>query len=181
MAQGQEPGMITKTLQNSVEPFNPQTGGAQVFGSIQSVAAEVAVSKFLRWLLKMEQRSVYDLAILHSVSQGMLGGFMGYFNDMADIDTKDLGVGGALADGAKGLPALVVAQYIVNTAAKGLHFPGFSMKDLLITGASKALTRPLLNKTAQWHPKAVRDNFKAHDRMVQRQKASARMASAPGN
>jgi hypothetical protein len=49
----------------------------------------------------------------------------------------------ALKDGARGIPAVLAAQWVYNTASRGFHVPWFGMKDLLITAGSKAITRPL--------------------------------------
>ena len=48
-------------------------------------------------------------------------------------------------DGAKGIPAVFAAQYVVNTALKGMHAPSIKFKEVLTTAASKILSRLLLS------------------------------------
>ena len=60
------------------------------------------------------------------------------------LPTKDTTYTQALIDGAKGVPAVWFAQYVVNTSLRGLHVPGISMKEAFITAAAKALSRPLM-------------------------------------
>ena len=52
-----------------------------------------------------------------------------------------------LKDGAKGIPAILLAKYSVDTCYKGFHIPGkgWSMSDILISAASKAVSRPLFS------------------------------------
>ncbi len=173
--------LVSRTLNNVIEPIDPRgAGGVKYGGLVQTVALEVAVSKGLRWLLKMEQRSVADLAILHTVSQGLIGGFGAImFKAPAQADGS-VKVFDALKDGAKGIPALVAAQYVVNTAAKGMHIPTFSFKDLLITGSSKALTRPLINQlvSMKWYPDMLKNSQIDHDLRVEKQYESARFGKA---
>ncbi len=169
---------VRNIFDNAIEPFNAYSAPkGQALGSVQIVAVEVLVSKMLRWLLKMEQRSVADLAIVHSVSQGLIGGMSGFFGDFKPL-SKDVEVMDALMDGAKGIPGLFAAQYVVNTAAAGLHFPKFTLKDMMITGAAKAFSRPLIGVT--WgYATMLNSNFQAHDAMIARQRGAARFQSKP--
>ena len=80
-------------------------------------------------------------------------------------------------DGAKGIPGLFAAQYVVNTAGQGLHFPKFTFKDMLITGASKAITRPIINMAYSSLPVSMQRNFSAHDEMINKQKEVSRFGS----
>ncbi len=168
---------VRNVFDNAIEPFNfYQNEKEQGLGAIQIVAFEVLVSKLLRWGLKMEQRTVADLAIVHAVSQGLIGGMANILGDPIDpLDGNNKAMD-ALKDGAKGIPGLFAAQYVVNTAASGLHFPKFTMKDMLITGAAKAFTRPLINMTWDYH-KMLNKNFQAHDTMVGRQQTAARFGN----
>ncbi len=172
---------FTEVWNNSSAPYWPtsttQGGGTLVIGNAQVVAMEVVVSKLLRWLLGANKSSILYLISVHSASQALLGGFSGFFDDVsysaAEPDTIT-----ALMDGAKGIPGLFAAQYVVNTGLQGLHFPGFSFKDMLITGASKALTRPIINMAYGSLPVMLQKNFAAHDEMFNKQKTIARFKSA---
>ena len=60
-----------QVFDNVVEPIDPRTATVGKYaGDVEVLALEVAVSKIMRWLLKTQQRSVADLAILHGVAVG---------------------------------------------------------------------------------------------------------------
>ncbi len=166
-----------EVFNNSSAPYWPGTtsqgGGTLVIGNAQVIAMEVVVSKLLRWLLKSNSQSILYLISVHTASQALLGGFSGYFDDIEYSSTEPTTVQ-AFMDGAKGIPGLFAAQYVVNTGLQGLHFPGFSFKVMLITGASKALTRPIINLAFGSLPVAMQTNFAAHDEMINKQKTIAR-------
>ena len=170
----------TEVFNNSSAPYWPGTtaqgGGTLVVGNAQVIAMEVVVSKLFRWLLKSDQRSIAYLISVHAASQAFLGGFCGYFDDLKYSKNAPTTID-ALMDGAKGIPGLFAAQYVVNTGLQGLHFPKFSFRDMLITGASKAITRPIINLAYDSLPVAVQKNFAAHEEMVNKQKAVARFKS----
>ena len=171
---------VRNVFDNAIEPFNFYSNKKeQTLGSVQIVAVEVLVSKLLRWGLKMEQRTVADLAIVHGISQGMIGGMSKILGkDIVPLNGKNKHMA-TFIDGAKGIPGLFAAQYVVNTAAQGLHFPKFTMKDMLITGAAKALSRPLINATWDYH-KMLNKNFQAHDGLLVRQQNAARFGQESG-
>ena len=52
-----------------------------------------------------------------------------------------------LKDGAKGIPAILLAKYSVDTCYRGFHIPGkgWSLADITISAASKAISRPLFS------------------------------------
>lgn len=117
--------------------------GSQVVGVVEYVAAEVIVSYFARWLFKSERRTLMELAAIHAVSIPLIGGLsagvqdsnaLGYESPVTDL----------VQDSAKGIPAVFVAQYICNTALAGLHAPKLQFTDILITAASKIISRPIL-------------------------------------
>ena len=130
-------------LSNAVIPLDFRRD-RQLIGTAEYIAAEVLVSKIIRTVLKMEDRPITELAFVHLLSIPFLGGLAAPFGDQASIQQVDRGYTKALTDGAKGIPAVLAAQWILATASKGFHFPWFSMKDLFITAGSKAITRPLV-------------------------------------
>ena len=78
-----------------------------------------------------------------------VGGTAAFFDQNSgyegqDAEGKNVTFTTQLMDGAKGIPAVLVAQYIIDSFSKGFHAPWFNMKDLLITAGSKAITRPLV-------------------------------------
>lgn len=165
---------------NASGPYWPGTtqagGGTLVVGNAQIVAVEVVVSKLLRYLIKAESRSVLNLVAVHTVSMALLGGFSGFFEGVKYL-ANEPSTTDALMDGAKGIPGLFAAQYVVNTAGQGLHFPKFTFKDMLITGASKAITRPIINMAYSSLPVSMQRNFSAHDEMINKQKEVSRFGS----
>ena len=172
--------MITDTFKNSVAPINvtAKDGGDRVIGNVQIVALEVAVSKLLRWVLKMAPRGILDLAFIHTISMGFVGGFSAPFNRTTPID-GDVKTTDALGDGLKMVPAVFAAQYVASVARQGLHlgFKQISVKDLLITAASKAITRPMWNLIYKSLPEKMAAGLNAHELMVERQKNASRLKS----
>ena len=118
------------------------------------------------------------LAFIHLISMGLLGGFAGAF-DPAAPPTGDTATTDALQDGLKMVPGVFAAQYVVSVAQKGLHmnFKSVSVKDLLITAASKALSRPIINMVYTKLPEQLATGIDEHERMVQRQQAASRLQS----
>ena len=80
-------------------------------------------------------------------------------------------------DGAKGIPAVLVAQYIIDSISKGFHAPWFNMKDLLITAGTKALTRPLIGFVYKYLPNDARDNLEIVEHLVQLQRNASSLKS----
>ena len=111
-----------------------------VFGVLQYVLLEVIVSKLLRMPFKGGQKSWFELFFIHLISIPFMGGLSGLFEPEGDYDED---VSDLIIDGTKGIPAVFVGQYIVNVAIKGLHVPTITMFDLLMTAASKTVTRPI--------------------------------------
>ena len=172
--------MAKDVFKNSIAPVNvgADDGMDRVLGNAQVIAVEVAFSKIIRWVLKASQRSVMDLAFIHLISMGFVGGFAAPFDAPQAVDgnTKTTD---ALQDGLKRVPGVFAAQYVVATARKGLHLgiKNISVKDLLITTASKALTRPFINMVYPKLPQKMATGIDAHESMVHRQIAASRLKS----
>ena len=68
-------------FRNAVAPVDPtgQDGANRILGTAEYVAVEVAVSKIVRAVLKMENRSVWDLFWIHLLSVPFLGGLAAPF------------------------------------------------------------------------------------------------------
>ena len=133
---------IMNVFENAVAPVDIRYG-SQVFGAAEYVAAEVVVSYFARYLFKVERRSLMELAAIHAVSVPLIGGLAAGFDDN-NIFSYQSPWGDQIIDGAKGVPAVFVAQYICNTALAGLHAPKLQFNDILVTAASKIITRPII-------------------------------------
>lgn len=156
---------------NSIAPVDVRKG-TLVLGAAEYVAVEVAVSKIVRSVLKMENRGIFELAFIHALSIPLLGGLGAPFGaEQKSILSAAGGYTQAFYDGAKGIPAVLAAQWVVATASRGFHFPWFTFKDLLITAGSKAITRPLVFSVANKLPDTLQDGFLVIDALVQRQVA----------
>ena len=97
----------------------------QLVGTVEYVAVEVLVSKIVRSVLGMENRSIAELGFIHLLSIPFMGGAGAPFGNVVAVQNTD-GYFQAIKDGAKGVPAVLVAQWILNTAYKGFHFPWFT-------------------------------------------------------
>ena len=93
---------------------------SQAFGAAEYVGFEVLVSYLARTVFKIERRSIMELAAIHAVSIPFMGGLAQFSEENTFIDSP---VADAVADGAKGVPAVFAAQYVCNTALSGLHAP----------------------------------------------------------
>ena len=159
---------------NAILPFDPRKYDL-VAGSAQLVAVEVIVSKVIRKILRMGNRGFAELAAIHALSLPFLGGLSGFFSPNHAIGGSSQS--DAFADGAKGVPAVLLAQYITNVAAKGMHIPKISFKEILVTAAAKTLTRPLIVLMYPKLHKALQNNFRSVNRMEQLQNANSVLKS----
>ena len=93
--------------------------------------------------MKADIISVMELAAVHTISLGIMGGTSAIFKKKEGWGTKKFA--DKVKEGAAGIPAVFIAQYVYNTFGKGFHMPFWSMKDALIMAAAKIITRPLLS------------------------------------
>ena len=158
---------VQNVLSNAIAPVDFRKA-KQLIGTAEFVAVEVLVSKIVRTVLKMENRGIFELAFVHLLSIPFMGGISAPLpNTRALANTA--GYGQALADGAKGVPGVLIAQWIIATATKGFHFPWFTMKDLLITAGSKAISRPLVYSLLDKLPQDAQAGFAVMDALFQAQ------------
>ena len=75
-----------------------------------------------------------ELAAIHTVSLPFIGGGAAFVEFPHPMGYEALW-GDLVMDGAKGIPAVFAAQYVVNTALKGLHAPSIKFKEVLTTAA----------------------------------------------
>ena len=146
-----------------------------LLGSLEYIAFEVVVAKMVRKLMKADNLGWLRLAYIHALSLPFMGGAAGFFDEQEGYigpkteDQKPVGFTDHLTDGAKGIPAVLLAQWILNSFSKGFHVPWFNMKDLLITAATKTLTRPIVGFVYAYLPDAARENLMVVDELVRRQ------------
>ena len=143
-------------------------------GTVQVIFVEVLFSKLIRMALRMENKTLGRLILIHTLAMPLTGGLTGFVDPQVELRAAPT-VAQSAMDGAKGVPAIFMAQYITNTALQGLHMPKISMSDILITAAAKILTRPALKFVYQYMPQAVQQNFDANDDMVSNQNEISRL------
>ena len=164
---------------NAIVPIDIRKNG-QLLGTAEYVAIEVAVSKIVRNVLRMENRNITELAAVHILSIPFLGGAGAPFGQVQGVGNGP-SYTQALKDGAKGVPAVLLAQWVFNTAYKGFHLPWFSVKDIAITAGAKALSRPIV--LALWPilgSLSARQGFEVIDALVNRQVAASSIRSRGG-
>jgi hypothetical protein len=176
-----EKGEYTNVLSNVIVPFDPRRTKL-LLGSLEYIAAEVVVAKVCRKIIKADNKGWAELAYVHALSLPFMGGAAALFegnNDYEgkDKEGKDIGFGSHLMDGAKGIPAVLIAQYILESFTKGFHAPWFNLKDLLITAATKALTRPIVGFIFTYLPEDAQTNLRVLDVLVQRQREKSTLKS----
>lgn len=128
-------------LETAATPFDVRKPDV-VGGSISHVAFEVLVSYIARRVLRSERRSIVELAAIHTLAIPFEGG-LSAFTDAPNTKGMNAPVSDQFVDGAKGVPAVFAGTYMANTFMDGLHAPKLNFKDILITAASKIITRPL--------------------------------------
>ena len=164
----------TNVLTNVITPVDPRRTDL-LFGSLEYVAAEVVVAKIVRKIIKADTKGWAELAYIHTLSLPFIGGAGAFFegnNPYEGVDKKGEKVTFTtqLMDGAKGIPAVLLAQYIFASFTKGFHVPWFNMKDLLITAATKALTRPVVGFVYTYLPSNAQDNLQLLEILFNRQR-----------
>ena len=115
-----------------------------VGGAMGHVTAEVLVSYLARRVFGIERRTILELIAIHSLSVPLQGG-LSAFAEGADKMGFEAPMASQFMDGAKGIPGVFAATYIANTFMDGMHFPRLNVKDILITAASKIITRPIVS------------------------------------
>jgi hypothetical protein len=161
----------TNIATNVIVPFDPRRTKL-LMGSLEYIAAEVVVAKLIRKIMRYDNKGWFQLAYIHALSLPFMGGAAGFFDTNADYNSGPTAATNVM-DGAKGIPAVILAQYIVDSMTKGFHVPWFNFKDLLITAGSKSLTRPLVAFVYKYVPSAVQDNLRVFDYLVQRQRQAS--------
>ena len=160
---------------NAILPFDVRKGKLE-FGSIEYVAIEVLVSAIVRNFMKAP-RTWTDLTLVHSISLPFMGGAAGFMDPSgeysADWTTQ-------FKDGAKGIPAVLLAEWVLQTFYKGFHFPWFNMKDLLITAGAKTISRPITKAFYGYLPNDPKDAFDTFNLIVQAQNAKSSLKSGSG-
>ena len=133
----------TNILETAATPIDLRKSEV-VFGAAEYVFFEVFTHWMLMYLFKFERRGLMELATIHAVSLPFIGG-MGAFMEFPHVMGYEAPWSDILMDGAKGVPAVFAAQYLVNTALKGIHAPSIRFNEVLTTIAAKILSRIILS------------------------------------
>ena len=163
---------FTNVPLNAIQPVDLRKI-SQVAGVAEYVAAEVLVSYLARYVFKIEKRSIMELTAIHAVSVPFIGG-LAQWSEPNHPYSYDAPFQDTVMDGAKALPAVYAAQYICNTALSGLHAPSLNFKDILVTAASKIVTRPLLSFLYPYHTDGMRDNLQVVEKLIELQRTAAK-------
>ena len=173
----------TNVLLNAVVPFDPRKTKL-LLGSLEYIAAEVVVAKVVRKIIKADTVGWAQLAYVHAISLPFMGGAAAFFDPNIDYQGTDdkgakIGFGQQFMDGAKGIPAVLLAQWIVASFTKGFHAPWFNMKDLLITAGTKALTRPVVGFVFEYLPDNVAESLRVLELLFAMQRDKSTLKSKP--
>ena len=165
-------------LYNGLQPVDV-TKLPQVLGVAEYVAAEVFVSYMARWLFKTEKRTLAELATIHAVSVPFIGG-LSAFAEPNSVAGYEAGFPDLVMDGAKGVPGVFAAQYVINTALKGIHAPRLNFTDILVTAAAKIATRPLVSFIYQPMGETLRANLDMTEALFINQHRTSRLSKTGG-
>ena len=179
---GEDKTDYTNIVTNVVLPFDPRRTKL-LMGSLEYIAAEVVVAKVVRKIIKADTKGWLELAYVHALSLPFMGGTAAFFErnagyDGTDNEGKKLTFTTQIMDGAKGIPAVLVAQYIIESFSKGFHAPWFNMKDLLITAGTKAITRPIVGFIYKYLPDNAAENLQIVDSLIERQRQASSLKSS---
>ena len=166
---------------NIILPFDPRRTRL-LLGTLEYVAAEVIVAKIVRKLLRADNKGWLELGYIHALSMPFLGGAAAFVAPTSNyLGTSErgqaVGVVDNVTDGAKGIPAVLIAQYIIQSFSKGFHVPWFNLKDLFITCGAKALTRPLVGFVYKYLPDNMATNLAVVDNLIRRQRNASSLKS----
>lgn len=152
---------------NAILPFNPMRYQLAV-GSAEYVAIEVLISKIIRMVLDYDTKKWGELVAVHAVSLSYMGGAAGFLEPPGPLESTFTA---QLQDGAKGIPAVFLAQYTVDTLNRGFHTPftKWKLEDVLISAASKAISRPLFGLIYPFIKGTVGPTLSKTNELVQRQ------------
>ena len=164
-------------LKNAVAPYNPMNFQLAL-GSVEYVAVEVLISKVIRMLLGVNTKSIAELTMIHLISIAYLGGAAGFMEPPRNQSTATLME--QLEDGAKGIPAVALAMYVVDTAKGGFHVPfrKFTIADVLVSAAGKALSRPIIGSMYKFIPEAMQTPLEETNKLVVRQTIRSNLRSS---
>ena len=162
---------------NAILPFDPRKMKL-LMGSAEYVAIEVLVSALVRYIMKA-RKGWGELIFIHALSMPFMGGAVGFADPNRSIEKEPKVWSELFMDGAKGIPAVLLAEWVLNTFYKGFHFPWFNMKDLLITAGAKTISRPITAFVIGYLPDNMQDAYFVCQQMIDNQQATSTLKSKP--
>ena len=174
-----EPGTATTFFRNHTAPY---THG--ISAPLFYILAEVLVSKTARRFMGSNMGWI-ELFQVHFLSLPYMGSLSGYydpplkhtaFSKKGAAGDEKYGYGDQLMDGAKGIPAVILAQIVRETFGKGFHFPRIPIKDLAVSAFCKTITRPLSVLLLAYLPADFQASYTVFESILARQATSSRLA-----
>ena len=173
----EEKEVFMNIVENAVSQVDFRQG-SQVGGAMEYVLVEVLVSYIIRYFIKSEKRSILELLAIHAGSIPFIGGLAGFVDANHPLG-YEAPIGEQFSAGSKGIPAVFLSEYIVNTAMAGFHIPKVGFKDILVTAASKTITRPLVSVLYPYISDMLRNNLDVLEEVFRRQRENSNLASKP--
>ena len=162
-------------LNNTLLPVTESTEVAA--GNAQRVVLEVLMSKIIRKVMRMQDRSFLYLTAVHTLALPLLGGFQAALSTSQDYNQTNLA---QIQAAAACVPAVYTSEYVVNTSSVGFHVPKPNLRDALVTAVAKILTRPLIGNTIQFLPVGLQGNFGAAQKLQAIQNSGSRLNRGTG-
>ena len=159
-------GKATNIAFNIIKPFS---SGKLFVGYFEYVTLEVIVAWIFRRIFKMD-RSLKSMYAIHGLSLPLMGGAQGFLDPPADYAQ---GWGTQIASGVKGIPAVLLAHYIVQIFNSGFGLPNGGFKEYIVTALTKVLSRPVASAVYPYLPEMGQDGLAVlHELIVRQARAS---------
>ena len=144
-----------------------------VLGTVEYVLLEAVVSMIIRKIARAPRRRFIDEVVLHAVSVPFIGGLSA---PMGKQGNSRSGYQRQFIDGSKGVPAVLLAQYIQQMGERGFHVPAPDFRDILVTAASKMITRPLTKVIYDFSPAVIKEHIARMNLLFARQENASLLA-----
>ena len=159
-------GSAVNVPYNAIRPFSSQYLAT---GSAEYIAAEVAVGWTFRRIFNMP-RPIAKLGAIHGLSLPLMGGAAGFLDASKDYTGA---WGDQVQAGVKGVPAVLLAHYIVQVFQKGFGLPSAGFKEYLVSAVTKILSRPILASVYTYLPNMGQDGLNVLHELIVRQSTAS--------
>ena len=146
-------------VSNAFNPIDFRDGTA-TFGNAEVIFLEALTSYLMRWTFGTEKTGFFKLMLIHALAAPLHGGIKQKISKETPTG-YDKPYTEQLSKGMYGIPAVYLSQYIVNTPNSGIRLPGISIKDAMITAASKLVTKPIVKLLYNNGPDMLKKNLRA--------------------